>query len=289
MAKAGVTEAYERADVPTGTKEQPHVKGADQDVAVVSPPLSGEEQPDTPVQAGPGRSDSTEEIWESRFYEANYGVGALTEIFKTLRSRILLRQKEDTSAGTIMVTSAMPGEGKSFIAANLALSFASGVDQHVLLVDGDLRRSSMGKIFGRKEERGLVDYLRDNTRLQDLIVRTRIPKLSLLLAGKLPQNPAELLSSVLMKDLIDELSSRYLDRTIIFDTPPVMVAAEARILAQHVDGIVLVVRQGIAGKAKIEATIEAIGRERIIGIVFNDHTGNYFTDSSRYGYGYRYE
>ncbi len=229
-----------------------------------------------------------EEDWEERFYSANHSVDSLTEIFKTLRARILLTKKRNTSAGTIMVTSAMPGEGKSFVAANLSLAFASGLDQYVLLVDGDLRRPSIKKLFGRDEDFGLVNYLEHQTALPKLIVRSRKPKLSLLLAGKPPSNPSELLGSILMKDLIAELSSRYTDRTIIFDAPPVLLTAEARTLAHHVDGVVMVVRQGIVGKAKIEETINAIGPERILGIVFNDHHGAYFSKSSKYGYGYGY-
>ncbi len=229
------------------------------------------------------------EKWEERLYGANYSADSLTEVFKTLRTRILLNMEKKTSAGTIMVTSAMPGEGKSFVATNLSLSFASGVDQYVLLVDGDLRRPSIQRLLGRNEEFGLSDYLQHNTPLPELIVRSRIPKLSLLLSGTPPPNPAELLSSILMKDLINELSARYTDRTIIFDAPPVLLASEARMLAHSVDGVVLVVRQGNVGKSRIEDAINAIGPERIIGIVFNDYYGTFFDDSRKYRYGYNYE
>ncbi len=228
------------------------------------------------------------EEWEERFYGANFSVDALTEVFKTLRTRILLSMEEKTSAGTIMVTSAMPGEGKSFVAANLSLSFASGVDQYVLLVDGDLRNPNVQRMFGRSEDFGLADYLQQHVPLPELIIRSRIPKLSLLLAGIPPSNPAELLSSILMRELIDELSSRYTDRTIIFDAPPVLLAAEARMLAHNVDGVVLVVRQGKVGRGKIEDAINAIGPERIIGIVFNDYYGAFFDDTRKYRYGYNY-
>ncbi len=233
-------------------------------------------------------SEELVEKWDERLYGANYSVDSLTEVFKTLRTRILLGMEKKTSAGTIMVTSAMPGEGKSFVAANLSLSFASGVDQYVLLADVDLRRPSIQRLFGRSEEFGLADYLQHNTPLPELIVRSRVPKLSLLLSGIPPSNPAELLSSILMKDLISELSSRYTDRTIIFDAPPVLLAAEARMLAHNVDGVVLVVRQGKVGKNRIEDAINAIGPERIIGIVFNDYYGAFFNDSRRYRYGYNY-
>ncbi len=230
-----------------------------------------------------------EEHWEERLYHANYSVNSLAEVFKTFRARILLRTEGSASAGTIMVTSAMPEEGKSFITANLSLAFASGLDQYVLLVDGDLRRPSIKKLFGRNEDFGLANYLHHRTALSELIIRSKTPKLSMLLAGSSPVNPAELLSSNLMKELIDELSARYTDRTIIFDSPPVLLAAEARMLAHHVDGVVLVVRQGAVGRVKIEEAINAIGPDRIIGIVFNDYHGNYFATSNKYGYGYRYE
>ncbi len=279
MEKAGVDTSYKLHVEDEGSlpkkRQQP-----------VSPSSFAKEKKRPVHNAEP--EGTIEEDWEERFYNANYSVDSLTEIFKTLRARILLAKERNTSAGTIMVTSAMPGEGKSFVAANLSLAFASGLDQYVLLVDGDLRRPSIKKLFGRNENFGLVNYLQSHTSLPKLIVRSRKPKLSLLLAGKPPSNPSELLSSTLMKDLIYELSARYTDRTIIFDAPPVLLTAEARTLAHHVDGVVVVVRQGVVGKAKIEETINAIGPERILGIVFNDHHGAYFSKSSKYGYGYGY-
>ncbi len=282
MEKAGVETSY---TLHNKEKEGLRPKKRVQPKPVVS--VAREKKRPRPVHH-PELEESIEEDWEKRLYNANYSVDSLTEIFKTLRARILLSKEKNTSAGTIMVTSAMPGEGKSFVAANLSLAFASGLDQYVLLVDGDLRRPSIQTLFGRKENFGLVDYLQQQGSLPELIVRSRKPKLSLLLAGDTPPNPSELLSSILMKDLIKELSSRYTDRTIIFDAPPVLLTAEARMLAHHVDGVVMVVRQGFVGKAKVEETINAIGPERILGIVFNDHHGAYFSKSSKYGYGYGY-
>ncbi len=282
MEKAGIETSY---TLYNKEKEAVRPKKSVRPKPVVS--VAREKKRPRPVHH-PELEESIEEDWETRLYNANYSVDSLTEIFKTLRARILLSKEKNTSAGTIMVTSAMPGEGKSFVAANLSLAFASGLDQYVLLVDGDLRRPSIQTLFGRKENFGLVNYLQQQSSLPELIVRSRKPKLSLLLAGDTPPNPSELLSSVLMKELIKELSTRYTDRTIIFDAPPVLLTAEARMLAHHVDGVVMVVRQGFVGKAKVEETINAIGPERILGIIFNDHHGAYFSKSSKYGYGYGY-
>ncbi len=226
--------------------------------------------------------------WDERLFQAVNGDHHFSEIFKTLRSRILHPIDGKPVAKTIMVTSAIPKEGKSFISSNLGVSFATGVDQHSLLVDCDLRKPSLATMFGleERENKGLVDFLRDNTSLSKIITRTAVNKLSLLPSGKVPNNPAELLSSERMKALVTELSARYEDRIIIFDSPPVMVAAETSVLARYVDGIILVVRQGKSGKGQIQKVIDSVGAGRILGIVFNDHTVNLFDKSYASGYGY---
>ena len=156
-------------------------------------------------------------------------------MFKALRSRILHPLDGDTAPKTIMVTSAVPKEGKSFITANLGISLAHGMDQHSLLVDCDLRKPVLAKMFGLDNRVGLVDYLRDDVPLSELIVKTPVKTLSVLTSGKSPANPAELLGSTRMSALVDELSGRYDDRVIIFDTPPMLVAAESSVLAGQVD------------------------------------------------------
>ncbi len=226
--------------------------------------------------------------WDKRLSKAIYDDLSLPEVFRILRSRILYPLEDTTAIKTIMLTSAVPSEGKSFITANLGISLAQGMDQHALIVDCDLRRPTLASLFGMAENAGLVDYLRDNVQLSELIDQTGVEKLTVLASGTPPPNPAELLSSSRMRALVEELSCRYDDRIILFDTPPVLVAAETSVLAGLVDCVILVVRQGVSSKAEIQKVIDKIGQERIFGIVFNDHTGSVFEQSYSKGYGYYY-
>lgn len=223
--------------------------------------------------------------WDQRLYQAINKDRYLPEVFKIIRSRILHPRDDHPAPRSIMVTSAAPKEGKSFVTANLGISLAQGMEQHSLLVNCDLRRPSLASMFGLDGTRGLVDYLRDHRELAELIQKTSVSKLSILASGKPPVNPAELLGSARMSDLVDEISERYEDRKIIFDSPPMQVASETSVLANLVDGVILVVREGGAGKMQVQRLIDEIGPDRIIGVVFNGHTTNIVERSLMRGYG----
>lgn len=223
---------------------------------------------------------------DNRLFKAVNEDVSIPEIFKVLRTRILHPPKESKAIKTVMITSAVPKEGKSFITGNLGISLAQDMDQYSLLVDCDLRRPSLAKLLGCSNATGLVDYLRKDLDLPELITRTATDKLSILPSGKPPLNPAELLSSERMKNLVNELSTRYDDRVIIFDSPPVMAAAETGVLAGLVDGVILVVREGMSKKTQIQKTIDTLGTEKIIGLVYNDQTENIFNRSYTKNYNY---
>lgn len=199
---------------------------------------------------------------------------AVSEAFRVLRAKILMPSNGRPSPRTILVTSVLPREGKSFVAANLGIKLAHAVDQHALLVDCDLRLPTLASLFGLDRTRGLSDYLKNAEDLPTLIRKTSINKLSILASGAPPENPAELLGSSRMHDLVAELSRRYPDRFVIFDCPPLLVASEAITLSQVVDGVVLVVRHGVASKALLRQAVADIGQERILGVVFNGYHGN---------------
>jgi protein-tyrosine kinase len=224
--------------------------------------------------------------WNERLFKAINEDISLPEIFKVLRSRILHPQNAEKSIKTVMITSAAPKEGKSFIAANLGISLAQGMDQHSLLVDCDLRRPSLAGLLGVSGPSGLVDYLRDDAPLPSLIMKTIIDKLSIIPSGRPPLNPSELLSSTKMMALSDELSQRYDDRIIILDTPPIMVAAESSVLAGLVDAVVLVVREGVSKKNEIQKAIDTIGKNKILGMVYNAQKSNILdkSDSKKHEY-----
>jgi capsular exopolysaccharide synthesis family protein len=158
------------------------------------------------------------------------------EQFKILRTNLLF-PATGKSPQSIMVTSVAPGEGKSFVAANLAVSVATHVNWNVLLVDCDLRRPSVHRKFGFGEVPGLSDYLSNGRELPSLLLRTAVERLTVLPGGKPPANPSELLSSDKMTAFIDEVTARYHDRLIILDSPPPRLTAESTALARHVDGI----------------------------------------------------
>jgi len=199
------------------------------------------------------------------------------EQFKILRTNLLFTESGKTPR-SLMVTSAVPGEGKSFVAANLAVSVARHVNWNVLLIDCDLRRPSIHQQFGYQNVSGLSDYLTDGTPLPKLLLKTGIKNLTILPAGKPPDNPSELLSSERMAALLNEAAKRYGDRLIIIDSPPPKMTAESGALARYVDGILLVVKYGSTPKNSITELIAKLGRNKIIGAVVN----NFDAGSSRY-------
>jgi len=213
------------------------------------------------------------------------------EQFKLLRTQLLFPKPEQQPPRTLMVTSALPGEGKSFVSSNLAVSIAQGIEEHVLLIDCDLRRPVLHRIFGYTGENilGLSRYLADSTvPLSRVLLKTGIDKLTLLPAGKSVANPAELLSSPRMMDLISEVRERYDDRYIIIDTPPPKMISEANALARQVDGILLVIRYGKTPRNVLKDLVETISQEKIVGTVMNRFD---FRLGSLYGsyYNYRYK
>jgi protein-tyrosine kinase len=275
LEKAGYQEDLEQDD--KGSAQEPQERPQTSTPVVDTKP----EQTSKPAKALCGK-------WDERLFNAVNDDIYIPEVFKVLRSRILHSKEGGKVPKTIMVTSAIPKEGKSFITANLGISLAHGLDQHSLLVDCDLRKPTLAPLFGLDNDKGLVDYLRDDKELSGLIKKTSMAKLSILTSGKPPVNPAELLSSSRMHALVKELSSRYEDRLIIFDSPPMLIAAESSVLAGQVDAVILVVRQGGASTTEVQKVVSILGAERIIGIVFNDRTINYFEKALVKGYGYYY-
>ena len=219
--------------------------------------------------------------WDERLTMAATVTGTVAESFRTLRTRILHPESGEPPRN-ILVTSAAPGEGKSFVCANLGISFAQGVDNSSLLVNCDLRKPSLERLFGLANDRGLVNYLRDKEDLGSLIADVGVDKLRIIPAGPPPVNPAELLGSGAMQDLIEELGSRYEDRIVLFDSPPLLAAAETAILAKHVDAVVIVVRSGSSRREHVQSMVDKIGKEKVIGVVFNAYTST-MLDSKVFG------
>jgi exopolysaccharide/PEP-CTERM locus tyrosine autokinase len=215
-------------------------------------------------------------------YHAPQSVEA--ELFKVLRTNLLFPASGKLPR-KILVTSALPSEGKSFVSSNLAISIAQGVEEHVLLIDGDVRRPAIHSYFGFGQVAGLSEHLGSGMDIAKMLLKSPIPKLTILPAGKPPKNPTELLSSKKMRSLLDEVASRYEDRFIIIDSPPPTMAAETNAIVNFVDGVILVIKSGKTPKKAIAETIDQVGKEKILGIVLN-HSDQAI--KKYYGYGKTY-
>ncbi len=152
------------------------------------------------------------------------------------------RKFDINNANLILVTSSIPGEGKTFTSINLAISIAAEMDKKVLLVDADVAKPSISKVLGIKTKVGLIDFLEtDSIPLSDIILQTEIPGLRIITAGKSHKFSTELLASNKMIALSKELSERYPDRIVIFDTPPLLATTQAEVLASQMGQVILVV------------------------------------------------
>lgn len=188
----------------------------------------------------------------------------------------------------IMVTSALPGEGKTFTAINLAMSIATELDNTVMLVDADVARPSVMKVLGLPESPGLLDLVLDESKdMASMLLKTNIDKLTILPSGTSHRRATELLASDTMIRLLDDIAKRYPDRIIVFDSSPLLLATEARVLASHMGQIVVVVRAEKTLKSEVRqalATIEACP----VKLMLLNQARTISKGGYGYGYGYGY-
>jgi capsular exopolysaccharide synthesis family protein len=205
---------------------------------------------------------------------------SIPETYKTLRSNIQFSSL-DKKIHTIVVTSPGPGEGKTTIASNLAITMAQAGNK-TILIDCDLRKPSIHKAFNLSNLEGLSNLLIEEAILKDVIRSTEIENLHIITLGAKPPNPSELLSSSKMKDFILSLKEDY--EYIIIDTPPVAMVTDAQILSQYADGCLLVVAGGETHKDAVIMAKELLTKvnAKILGVVLNK------IDNSRKGYYYGY-
>jgi polysaccharide biosynthesis transport protein len=212
---------------------------------------------------------------------------ALTEAFRGLRTSVLL-----SAAGqpprSLLVSSADPGEGKTTVSANLAISLAQ-LGQRVLLIDGDLRRPSVHRAFQTGDSLGVVSYLTGQQDWRAAVEKTSLPGLEVLISGPIPPNPAELLSSDRMRTLVQEALEEY--KFVVVDSPPLLNVADSRVLATLVEGVVLVVKGGKTPRESVRRALTHVldVGARVIGAVLNDidlQRDEYsYCRSYAYGYG----
>lgn len=186
----------------------------------------------------------------------------------------------------IMVTSARPGEGKTFSALNLALAFASERSVKALLVDVDTQHPGLPSILGIPEEKGIVDVLAGSLELSDVLIQTNIPNLMILPAGRGGPHVPELLSSREMAALLDQLMQQLGDRYIIIDTPPCMASSDAAALAPLVGQIVFIVEAHNTQQAEIEAALTTLSACPRISLLLNKSDTLASEHFGSYGYNY---
>ena len=228
--------------------------------------------------------DGVQPTRASRLVVQNKPKSSVAEAFRGLRTAIHFSSlKRDTKV--VMITSSFPGEGKSTIAANLALTFAQAGNR-VILVDCDLRRPSMNTIFEQPRSPGVTEVLAGDVPLAEALHSTDIENINLLTAGTIPPNPAELLCSDSMRDLLAGLRETY--DIVIIDAPPVIPVTDAPLLTAFVDMVVVVIESGrIPAKAaqRMKELLQSV-QAPVAGFVLNDRTSLFSDTYSYYGKGY---
>jgi len=210
------------------------------------------------------------------------------EAIRGLRTAIFFRLSGSNSK-VIQLTSANPGDGKTTVAANLSVSIAQA-GQRTLLVDCDMRRPSVHKIFGLDSKDGLASVLGGDLEPGDAILATEVPNLSVLPCGSLPTNPAELLTNKKFTDLLALLRERY--DCIVLDTPPLLAVADPAIVAAHADGVAIAIRLTRDSRMQVIRSKELLvaSKAKLVGVVINgyDLTRRHRLATYAYGYSYGY-
>jgi protein-tyrosine kinase len=197
------------------------------------------------------------------------------EELRLIKRRLLRRAFNETNgpdsiSHLVMITSAKPREGKTFCSTNIAISISLEEDYNVLLVDADVRRQALRQNLGLEANQGFVDLLLNpGLDMADVLLKTNIPRLSILPAGMMSDRAPELLASSRMRDLIDDMAQRYRDRIIIFDTAPCLVSSDAATLAAHVGQVVFVVEAEQTQQHEIVAALNLISACPDISLVLN--------------------
>jgi len=274
---------------PTG----PSAPRADAPAIVATPSGAPEAAPQRPAESG--RRSKTVQIDLVALAAAGYITpeaqrSQIADEFRVLK-RPIIKNAQDGAGSTVargncvMVTSALPSEGKSFLALNLALSIASEVDSTVLLVDADVANPNLLKRMNLPAAKGLLDLLTDgNSDVADVLLKTNVEKLSLLPAGSAHRRATEMLASTGMAELVEQMSTRYPDRILVFDSPPLLATTEARVLASHMGQIIMVVEADVTTQATVLKALETIENCPVVLMVLNKaprtEVGGY------YGYGF---
>ncbi|MCB1760180.1 MAG: XrtA-associated tyrosine autokinase [Gammaproteobacteria bacterium] len=217
----------------------------------------------------------------------------LDEEYRMVKRPLLVRAFAGTNLGgcplnLIMVTSALSGEGKTFTTMNLAISIAMEMDRTVLMIDSDLAKPSLSRHLQVSDRPGFTECLKDpDLDLGQFLLRTDVPKLTVLSAGTRNNRATELLASNTMKSRLQELSSRYSDRIVLFDSPPLLATSESSVLASHMGQVAVVVEYGGTPQFLVREAIGMLRNEDAVSLILNKTRDDFLSKHvGGYGYGY---
>ena len=248
--------------------------------AQVAPDSAPAAQAAEPVQARKRQSGKFIELdlahmRDSGMVTAAGGRTALVEDFRIIKRPLIKKAFADRAPGDkpgnlIMITSSLPGEGKTYCAINLAMSIAMELDHTVLLVDADVARPSVLRVLGLPAQRGLMDILLDDKiDMGDVMLRTNVDTLSILSAGTSNPRATELLASQTMSNFVTEIANRYPDRIVIFDSPPLLLTSEAHVLAGHMGQIVVVVEAETTTQHAVKESLRQLEGLNNVNLIYN--------------------
>lgn len=224
------------------------------------------------------------------FLDQNDTKSQLAEEFRVIKRPIVNNMQGSDVNGIkrsnlILICSSLPGEGKTFVSINLALSIANELDKSVLLIDADVEKPSISKQLGIKQSPGLIEYLEnEQVTFSDILLKTDLPNLNVIPAGKRHKYSTELLSSQRMYLFAEEVSRRYKDRIVVFDSPPLLVATQAQILAELVGQVILVIAAEETPQNVVNESIAKLTNCDVVMTLLNKTK----KDFDLYGYGYGY-
>ena len=256
-------DAREGGDAPAAPR--PRAEAAPVPSAEAPPVQLAEAPPAAPAQAPPSPWAGVDPAALERLVVSEAAGALLVEQFRGLAATLIQAQNEQPLK-SVIVTSASPGDGKSLVAVNLALTLSESFKRRVLLVDADLRRPVLHHLFGVENARGLSEALAAGS-------DERVPAvpvtghLTLLPAGRPEADPLGALSSDRMKRIVEDAASRF--DWVVVDSPPVGVLADGRLVSETVDGAIVVVRAGVTRFPDLEAAADTLGHDRILGLVLN--------------------
>ncbi|EAT17308.1 XrtA-associated tyrosine autokinase [Desulfuromonas acetoxidans] len=275
-----IDKAIEMATKKRQSADREKGEDAVESAPVSDAPFVPEEAPqDVPHQAAP---EMAAPLLNNPFLVTAHGTsGAASEQYRKLKSSIVKLTQLGRFDKSLMVTSATGGEGKTLTSINLAITLAQEYDHTVLLVEADIRCPSIMRYMELESSIGLTDCVLDGIDVGQALVKTGIGKLSILPAGRLVDNPVELFSSNRMQELLQEIKSRYPDRYVIVDTTPLLPFAEPQFIANVVDGVLFVVREGYTSTDKLTKALGLLKNHNLLGVVCN--AVRQYQDN-RYGY-----